>query len=441
MSRICQAFSYGDGPIKERFWGGTVSVLPRAPLRQDAQTEVAIIGAGVTGLNAALRLAQAGVSVTVLDAKQVGWGASGRNGGFCCLGGTKASYASLIKRYGTEDALDYIRTERAAVDHVEGLIDHYGWQVDRHSDGETILAHTPAIAQTLEANAASYADIYGVKAQVTAQEDLLAQGLGGMFYGALTHPIGFALNPLKYVSNLAQSCENAGVQIYGDTPVLQTNPHSGHWHLKTAQGTLTAHKLIIATNGYSSEHIPAWMAGRYMPAQSSVMVTRPITEAEQLQQGWTSAQMAYDSRNLLHYFRLMPDGRFLFGMRGGLSTGVKTHEVMRRQIRRDFERLFPAWQAVATTHYWSGYVCLTRDLTPFAAAVDGAENLYAAFAYHGNGVALGSYAGAMIADQILGQDKLRQPAIMRRVPRPFPLGRARRLLLYPAYLYYALKDR
>ncbi|CUH51377.1 NAD(P)/FAD-dependent oxidoreductase [Shimia marina] len=440
MTRICDPFSYGEGPIKEGFWGETVSVSPRISLVGHHTAEVAIIGAGVTGLNAALRLAECGVNVTVLDAQRVGWGASGRNGGFCCLGGAKASYESLKRKFGAPAVQDFLRAERAAVDHVSDLIARFGWQVDRHSDGETLLAHNPRVAATFPQVAEDLANTFQLPIEVTAKEDLAAQGFGSGFHGALTITIGFALNPLKYVTHLAEAAEDFGATIFENSAVLETKHRDGCWHLTTPEGEVSAKHLVIASNGYSSEHIPPWMAGRYLPAQSSVLVTRPLTQEEQRAQGWTSAQMAYDSRNLLHYFRLMPDGRFLFGMRGGLATSQRAHDAIRPVIRRDFEKLFPAWADVQTPHFWGGYVCYSRSLTPFAGPVRGAENLYAAFAYHGNGVAVGSYAGAMLAEQILQQKQLVHPEIMLSQPGRFPLGRFRRLLMYPAYLYYALKD-
>ncbi|MBO9399513.1 FAD-binding oxidoreductase [Shimia sp. R9_3] len=440
MSRICDPFAYGDGPLKSCFWAETVSKFERVPLNETASADAAIVGAGVTGLNAALHLAEAGVSVAVLDAKQVGWGASGRNGGFCCLGGTKASHRTLEKRFGQVALSDYLQAERAAVEHVEQLLSRFGWDVDRHSEGETLLAHNARVSQTFPAEAAAFEQTYGLKAQVTHQSELAAQGLGTSFHGALTLPIGFALNPRKYLRGLAGAAEAAGAKIYSDTPVRETEYKNGFWHLTTPQGQLTAKKLVVATNGYSSEHIPPWLAGRFLPAQSSILVTRPLTLAEQKAQSWTSAQMAYDSRNLLHYFRLMPDGRFLFGMRGGLATSRPAHEEIRTRIKREFAQLFPAWKDVETPYFWGGFVCYSRAQTPFAGKVPGADDLFAAFAFHGNGVAMGSYAGLLLAQEILGTGTHRHPEIMRGTPQRFPLGRARRLLMYPTYLYYAFKD-
>ena len=440
MKRICDPFAYSDGPVENSFWAETVPVSPRSALSENLTTEVAIIGAGYTGLNAALKLAEAGVDVTVLDSKQVGWGASGRNGGFCCLGGAKASNRSLKRQFGVEALSEYLSAERAAVDHVDSLLSRFDWDVDRHSDGETMLAHNARAAAGFAQDAEDFATLYQQPVDVIAKEDLADRGFGGGFYGAITTPIGFALNPRKYVSNLAQSAEMAGAKIYGNTAVTGTKQHAGLWHLTTPQGQVTAKKLVIATNGYSSESTPPWLAGRFLPAQSSVIVTRPISPEEQAAQGWTSRQMSYDSRNLLHYFRLMPDNRFLFGMRGGLSTSQPTSEKIKIRIRQHFEQLFPAWAHIETPHHWSGFVCYSRGQAPFAGRVPGVENLYAGFAYHGNGVAMGSYAGGLIAQDILQESTLTHPDIMKMTPGRFPLGRFRRLLMYPGYLYYSVKD-
>ena len=157
-------------------------------------------------------------------------------------------------------------------------------------------------------------------------------------------------------------------------------------------------------------------------------------------QGWFSDQMAYDSRNLLHYFRLMPDRRFLFGMRGGLISSTRSEKAIRRQLRRDFEQMFPAWSGVETTHCWSGMVCLARNLVPFVGPVPEVKGMFAGLCYHGNGVAMGTYAGRLLSDLVLAQAPgLPYSTAIQSMPR-FPLGRARRLLMPPAYAALGLMD-
>ena len=440
MTRLCHPFSYSNGPVEHCFWNETVPDPGLASLTEDTNAEVAVIGAGFTGLSAALHLAEAGVDVVVVDEKQPGWGASGRNGGFCCLGGSKLGAKGMIKRHGEGAARDYALVERDAVDLVEATIDRLGLDVDRHSDGETVLAHRKRDYAGFAADAESMAHVYGQKPQVIPQEALAEHGLGGDFHGAMTTPIGFALNPRKYVIGLMDGALAAGARIFGNTPVSGMETRSGVHTLTTPKGRITAKQVILATNGYSSETLPNWMAGRYLPAQSSVIVTRPLSMEERAAQGWTTQQMCYDTRNLLHYFRLMPNGQFLFGMRGGLATSEGVHHKIRRQIRRDFDRMFPAWAHVETPWYWSGFVCMAPDLTPFAGPIPGAEGLFAGFAYHGNGVAMGSYCGALLANKILGRATLPTSAVLETPPRRMPGGRFRRLAMWPAYLGFALAD-
>jgi drug/metabolite transporter (DMT)-like permease len=181
----------------------------------------------------------------------------------------------------------------------------------------------------------------------------------------------------------------------------------------TVQMLIGAGLVIVATNGYSSEDVPEWMAGRTMPVASNVLVTRPLTGAEVQAAGWTSAQMAYDTRQLLHYFRLMPDNRFLFGRRGGLTSSPGADRAAIRTTRRHFETMFPAWGHVESPHNWSGMVCLSAGLVPYCGQVPGMQNCFAGFAYHGNGVAMGSYTGALLADLALGRKpENRYPTVM-----------------------------
>ena len=443
LKRIWEDPTYGNGPIHECWWAETTETGDWPVLDADETADVVIIGAGFTGLSAALHMAEAGLDVCVLEARHPFWGASGRNGGFCCLGGAKAGFSDMTRMFGQDAARDFCHTERAAVEFVGDLLDRHGLDVDRHSDGETQLAHRPRDFADMRDSVAHVEEMYGVTPTLIPPEELTQAGLNGGFHGASTIPIGFALNPRKYASGLAQAAKAAGVRIYAESEVtaIEAKTDKGY-RFRTTGGSVAASRFVIATNGYSSDNLPDWMAGRYLPTQSAILVTRPITHDEQLEQGWTSTQMCYDTRNLLHYFRLMPDGRMLFGMRGGLSHTPQTEADIRKQIRADFEAMFPAWRHVETPHYWSGLVCLTRDLLPYAGPVPGMEGGFAGFAYHGNGVSMGSYAGRLLADLVQGKTPdLPYPAPMRHTPRKFPFGRFRRLLMRPAYLHYAWKDR
>ncbi|MEM7733694.1 MAG: FAD-binding oxidoreductase [Pseudomonadota bacterium] len=443
LARIWEDRAYTSSPIEDCWYADTVDLGGWPQLEGDEDADVAIIGGGFTGLNAALHLAEAGVKATVLEAQQPFWGASGRNGGFCCLGGTKKGYSEMKTMFGEDEARKWFRTERAAVEFVGDLIDRLGLDVDRHSDGETMLAHRPKDYENIKASLDETRSLYGVEPELIPPDQMAQSGLRGPFHGAMRTPLGFALNPRKYASGLAQSAKAAGATIYGESAVTGVEPQPGGGYvLRTKTGSIKAKKFIVATNGYSSDNIPKWMKGRYIPTQSAIIVTREMSQEELSAQGWTSTQMCYDTRKLLHYFRLMPNNRMLFGMRGSLRHTGETEEQNRARVRADFDATFPAWRHVETPYYWSGFVCLTRDFLPYAGLIPDMPGGFAAFAYHGNGVSMGSYSGALLADLVQGKTpEGPYPAQMRHEPRRFPLGRFRRLLMKPAYWAYAMKDR
>lgn len=441
MTRIFDAYAYGSGPRTGCWWDETCDLPDRPPLAAGQNTDVAIIGGGFTGLSAALHLAQAGISVTVLEAAHIGWGASGRNGGFCCLGGGMASDAALDKQFGKDGRIAFHRTELAATQLVDQLTQANGIDIDRHSQGETALAHRAKDMQALAHHAATLDENYGISHTLHTADELPALGMAGPFCGGLSIDAGFALNPRKYLAGLAQAATNAGALIYEQSAVTKLSKSAQSWMLQANGHCIQADRVILATNGYSSEDLPPWLSGRYLPSQSNVLVTRPLTKGELDAAGWTTDQMAYDTRSLLHYFRLLPDRRFLFGMRGGLLTGPTAEARSRKSIRKSFDAMFPAWRGVEAAHSWSGMVCLARNLLPFVGPVPDQKGLWAGLCYHGNGVAMGSYSGAVLAQLV--QDKtpdMLYPAAVQAPLRRFELGRWRRAVMPLVYAGLTLAD-
>lgn len=427
MQRLYEPYAYSDAPLEACVWNDVPDPSPRAALEGAQSCDVAIIGGGFTGLSAALNLTDAGVDVRVLEAKHIGWGASGRNGGFCCLGGGKISSTALVRRFGIAGKQAYRDAEKAAVALVDDLLTRYTIRADRQSRGETVLAHTRRAMSALRGEVTSLKQDYGVTPELHEADELPGLGMGGRFHGGLTLPIGFGLNPRKYVQGLAHAVEQAGATLYDASPV--TSIRDG-FTLTTPTGSLKAGRLILATNGYSSEDIPDWLRARYLPLQSNVLATRPLTNAELAAQGWTTDQMAYDTRHLLHYFRLLPDRRFLFGMRGGVFATPRAMARLRHKIHADFNAMFPAWTQVDRPYFWNGLVCLSRNLTPFIGPIPEMPGAFAGLAFHGNGVAMGSYAGRLLADLAQGKtpDQPYPPAFATP-PARFPLGSHRRALL------------
>ena len=149
--------------------------------------------------------------------------------------------------------------------------------------------------------------------------------------------------------------------------------------------------------------------------------------------------MAYNTRKLLHYFRLLPDGRFLFGGRAGTDLSGAAGQAAERKLRTEFETAFPAWKEVEHTHFWRGLACLTRDLVPFDGPLDESARIYAAFGYHGNGVAMGSWCGHFVAGLMAGHRK-NAPDFLTRGRRRFPFPSLRPYYLRTSYALVGLGD-
>lgn len=445
MSRLYSPHAYDRERPVGSYWETTVTPDQRAfaPLSSDESCDFAVIGAGYTGLNAAKRLAETHqADVRVLEAGDAGWGASGRNGGFCCRGGTKLSDPAIAKRFGMSEAKRLFHFQCAAIDHVAAILDNNGIDAQRHSHGETSLAHRPKDFAAYTEEADFLKQHFGVSATIHRKEDLAECGLAAEgFHGGMTVPFGFALNPMRYLAGLAQATAKAGARIHGRSPVTRMERIDGRWKLTTPGGTLTAKRLIVATNGYTQEDLIPDLAGRILPVVSAIQVTRAMSAEELARQGWTSDQMSYDTRKLLHYFRLMPDGRFLFGMRGAVDAAPKDEIWMRRTIERDFAAMFPAWHDIEIENFWSGLVCLAYDLSAYVGPLGEAPDAWTALAYHGNGVALGSYCGVQVADLAVGKiTPTDLPALLRGPLKRFPLPALRKTYLRGAYYWYGLSD-
>ncbi|MFN3131520.1 NAD(P)/FAD-dependent oxidoreductase [Roseibium sp.] len=433
----------------QRQLAGSYWEASRPTLRTDRQLmgnalfDVAVIGAGFAGLSAAMKLAEAGVSVCVLEAEHVGYGASGRNGGFCCLGGTKLSVHQLVRRFGLEEARKFLAYQVAGINQVAQRLETWGIDADCHSKGEITLAHRPKDLDSLKAEAGYLKENFGIKSWVLDKAALDEEGYGGPgFHGGLHIPYGFALNPMAYLFGLADQVRRKGGRIYGKSPVNGMSRDGDRWRLDTEHGFVRAKGVVLAGNGYAKETVPKWLHGRTLPVMSSIHVTRPMSEDELSAQGWTSQTMASDSRILLHYFRLMPDRRFLFGTRGGIFETKPSLKAMHKRARQDFDQMFPAWKNVQSEYQWYGRVCLSRNLTPFVGEIPGMDGVYAAMGWHGSGIAMASLSGEKAAGLILGTVRPEDlPAALQQPFKRFPLPSLRKLYLQGAYWWYGYQDR
>jgi glycine/D-amino acid oxidase-like deaminating enzyme len=428
----------------ESWWEASADPLNLAlgPLATDEACDVAIIGGGFTGLSAAIELAQSGVDVRLLEAGHVAWGASGRNGGFACVGSHKLPYPTMIKRYGLQATQHFYRTMKDSVALVAENCARFGIDAEINGEGEVELAHLPNRMAEFRRDQEFLHDTFGEDKTLLSNSDLKVRGLvGPEFHGGLLGKTGFGVHPLNYARGLARAAHKLGAKLHPHSAVIRWEETSDGHVLHTKQGRLRAKRVLVATNGYTPEDVSTRHAGRILPALSNIIVTRVLTESERMAQGWTSSTMAYDARILLHYFRLLPDNRFLFGSRGGTDSSNASMNESRTTIIRDFQRMFPAWANVEITHSWRGHVCLTADRVPYVGTLDERKSVWTALAYHGNGVAMGSWCGRAVARFMLNEKARGDiPTVITRRLAKFPLPAFRPLYLKGAYVWYGIKD-
>ena len=446
LKRIYGASAADPSIVADSWWEASANPMRHAisPLQGSHNFDVAVIGGGFTGLNAAKHLALAGTNVCVAEAGHIGWGASGRNGGFCANNSTKKSLSEIAAQYGMDELHKTVRVQEDAIEQVRSFCTQAGITSDTpDKNAELAVAHTPYQFKQLRSESDELNQLLDLKTTVMDKHELTEYGAGSpAFYGGMIFPWGFGLHPLNYLRALADSTIDAGATLSQQTEIQSVTHENGQYILSGPNTKICAKKLVIATNGYTAESIPGWSKGRLLPVASNILVTRPITADEQARQGWTTYNMTYDTRTLLHYFRLLPDGRMMFGGRGAINDNLAKRQNFFTELRRQFDDIFPDWANIGTDYQWSGFVCLNRKKSQFLGPIDSDGTAWASLAYHGSVVAMASWSGKTIAKLVLGQTTLADlPRLYTDPTNRFPFAFLRSQYLKLAYAYYQQTDK
>lgn len=430
-------------PHAPSYWAATAGpeVATEALLGRH-ETSVAIIGAGLTGLSCAYHLAKEhGIEATVLDANHIGWGASGRNGGFAMICVGKDEYADTLAKFDREEARKHFSVGLDAVKTVEKIVRENDIDVERSEDGWIAIAHKPSRMKELMATQKLLKDSFGYETQILTRDALRSRFIHSTeAHGAIIYPDGFGLHPMKYTRGLGKAAIKHGATVYSSSPVLSWTKERSKHILRTPNGVLVADTVLIATAGYTLDSMNPWLSGRVLSAISNIAVTRPLSKSEQLEAGLRTTMMVSDTRRLVFYYRLLPDGRFLFGARGGIKDEKEQNKKGYDWLTSRMIDMFPNMRGVDIDYFWRGWVCLSRDKNPHLGTTDD-PTVHYSIAYIGNGVALSSYFGRLAAGRIAGRPH--EPNIsLLNTPLPrFEFPSLREASLKAAYAYYGVKDR
>jgi taurine dehydrogenase large subunit len=429
------------------YWAATGGPEPGGiqTLDGDRRADVAVVGGGYTGLAAAYRLSGThGLETVVLEAHSIGWGASGRNGGFALITLGKVGLEDRIRRWGIEAARRSIIVGVEAIETARELIAREHIACDPGQDGSLLVAHRPSAVADLQERVRLYREVLGYPhVEFLDRARLERDGYlrGAEAAGALHTRDAFGLHPLKYVRGLAAAARGRGATLCAGSPVIGWRREGSEHVLVTPRGAVRARMVVMATNGYTPEGLHRFFGGRVLPATSSIVVTRRLADDEWRDIGMLTTQVYSDTRKLLFYWRRLPDDRLLFGGRAGVLDTPAGMQRCRRRLEAHMVAKWPVLRGVTTEYFWSGKVCLSYDLMPHVNRADGDPSVAYALAYQGSGVAMSTYCGGLVADLVAGKDVPRDtPLTSSPLPR-FPLPFLRSAYLAGAYVVYGVKDR
>ncbi|MEW5423625.1 NAD(P)/FAD-dependent oxidoreductase [Amorphus sp. 3PC139-8] len=415
----------------------TAGFAPRhiAPLRGDTRADVCVVGGGFTGLSTALHLAEAGRSVILLEAEQIGYGATGRNGGQL-HSGQRRDQVWLESRLGREDAAKLWQLAEAAKDLVRDLIERHEIECDWNS-GLIEAAHTRSLFDEERDYVDHLETQYGVTALSVLDRAQLEVAIGtDRFVGGFRDASAGHLNPYALARGIASAAEAAGATIHeGATVIGIEQAARSRRRVATAAGSVEADTVVLAGNGYLAD-LASEVESRVLPINNYVVATEPLGP-DGMAALIPGHECVADTRFVIHYWRPTGDGRLIFG--GGETYRRRLAPNAEELVRPHLREIYPQLADVRIDYAWGGTLAVTRHRMPFIQRVE--PGLYAGCGYSGQGVGTANFAGKILADAIIGDTGALD--VFSRLPVPtFPGGTLLRTpLLMLAMTWFAMRDR
>ena len=413
------------------YYAATANPAPaRLALAGEVSADACVIGGGYTGLSAALHLAQHGYKTVLLEAEQVGWGASGRNGGQLNTGLRKGP-SELVALFGRNDANRLFQLAEEAKALVRELVARHAIACDL-KPGSLYVAYKRSDPDWMAKEVETLREDFGYGAAQLLSKAALEQRLGSRrYFGAIADTGAGHLHPLNYALGLAAAAQAAGVAIHEKSAAVSLAPGE----VRTAGGRVKARHILLGCNAYLGGLEPR-IAAKIMPISNYIIATEPLDKGE-ARALIRDDDAVCDTKFVVDYYRLSADRRLLFG--GGETYSAHEPADIAAFVAPHMLRVFPQLAGKRIDHGWGGRLAITMNRLPHLGRLPG--DIYFAQGYSGQGVALASLAGKLMAEAIAGTAE--RFDLFARIPhRGFPGGT---LLRYPAMvlgmLWYALRDR
>ncbi len=379
----------------QSFYEASVTRPEHARLTGRRGARVCIVGGGLAGLSTALGLVERGVrDVVVLEAKQMGFGASGRNGGFV-FGGYSLDCADLLKTLGPQRARELYTLTTDAVDLMRVRIRRYHIDCDATHAG-VILANWFDEPARLETQRRLMKDSFGVDWAPLTEAQLAEKLKSRRYHGGLLEPNAFHFHPLKYVLGVARAAVSAGADLYEHSPVVGLERQGNGFLVKTAEGAIDTQHVVMAGGGYA-RNVYRRVERAVLPVATYVMATEPL--GERLKDAIDGASAVYDTRFAFDYYRPLLDTRILWG--GRISVRDREPEAIARLLRRDLLKVYPQLHDVRIDYAWGGLMSYARHKMPQIG--QSADGVWYAVGFGGHGMAPTTVSGELLAAAISGE--------------------------------------
>jgi glycine/D-amino acid oxidase-like deaminating enzyme len=416
------------------YWAATATAGHHIPAFDGTErADIVVVGAGYTGLSAALHLAQRRLSVLVLDANEPGWGASGRNNGQV-VAALKHEPHEIEKRFGKERGGELIRVIGGGPDLVFGLIERYGMQCDARRSGILTAAHSaPGLADLKRR-----VDVWvrrGAPLQLLTRADLEAQSGTNYYVGGCLDPRGGAINPLGYARGLASAVLQEGGQIRQQARVRSIVRSGPGWQVNLDSGSVQASRVILGTNGYTDDLWPG-LKKTFLPARTPQIVSRPLRDNVRksiLPEG----QIMSDTRYLTVGVRMHADGRLHMGGGGG-TAGADT-PALYDQLPQEARTLYPHLGDIEWEFRWSGFMAMTADRYPRLFEL--APEVAATLGYSGRGICTATIMGRELARWAAGDAGIDELVLPASTFRTLPYYALRGPVIEGTVLFHTVRGR
>lgn len=395
------------------------------------KTDALVIGSGYTGVVTGLQLKKAGVDVTLIDKGRIGSEASSKNGGMCLSGLSTALY-KVKKKFGRDKMVRFFQEALDSIDCVERLVAEGNIDCHFRRNGFLEAAFKPAHYDGLKEEQQFLAEHLDHTTFLVPPEQMREEIGSDLYHGGLVEPQSAGVHPAKYIAGLIRMADETGVDIHEYVEAQKILRNSGKFKVYTSRGPILAGRIVVGTNGYTTNLTP-WQMRRVIPVESFMIATEELPP-EVAKLLVPKDRMIFDTKRFLYYFRLSPDGkRMLFGGRPKVSwkpTLDKAHE-----IREGMLKVYPQLAEYAMEYAWFGKVCFTVDRFPI---IGEREGIYYGMGYCGHGVATATYFGFKLADMMLGKGL--DTAFADKKFTPIPLYWGKPWFLPIAHNYFKLLD-